>query len=109
MNNFFNSNFKTQHSKPSSIPDNQSLRRLIAASISAAPQQRLTFAEYMDLVLYHPEQGYYATGAVNLGSEGDFFTSPHLGRDFGELLAEQCAQMGEMRGHPTPFTLVEMG
>jgi SAM-dependent MidA family methyltransferase len=59
----------------------------------------------MDLVLYHPQQGYYATGAVNIGSEGDFFTSPHLGRDFGELLAEQFAQMWHILGHPTPFTL----
>jgi SAM-dependent MidA family methyltransferase len=109
MNNFFNSNFKTQHSKPSSIPDNQSLRRLIAASISAAPHQRITFAEYMDLVLYHPEQGYYATGAVNIGSEGDFYTSPHLGKDFGELLAEQFAEMWHILGCPTPFTLVETG
>ncbi|HEY9727480.1 MAG TPA: SAM-dependent methyltransferase [Chroococcales cyanobacterium] len=63
----------------------------------------------MDLALYHPEQGYYATGAVNIGSEGDFFTSPHLGRDFGELLAEQFAQMWNILGCPRPFTLVEMG
>ncbi len=109
MSNSFNSNFKTQHSKPSSIPDNQSLRRLIATSISAAPHQRITFAEYMDLVLYHPEQGYYATGAVNIGSEGDFYTSPHLGKDFGELLAEQFAEMWHILGCPTPFTLVETG
>ena len=98
--------FNHQHS---ASPDNPTLRSLIASSIAAAPQQRITFAEYMDLVLYHPEQGYYATGAVNIGSEGDFFTSPHLGRDFGELLAEQFAQMWEILGHPTPFTLVEMG
>jgi SAM-dependent MidA family methyltransferase len=61
------------------------------------------------LALYHPEQGYYATGAVNIGSEGDFFTSPHLSRDFGELLAEQFAQMWDILGHPMPFTLMEMG
>jgi SAM-dependent MidA family methyltransferase len=63
----------------------------------------------MDLVLYHPQQGYYATGAVNIGSEGDFFTSSHLGHDFGELLAEQFAQMWEILEQPKPFTLVEMG
>jgi len=70
----------------------QLLRSIIANQIAAEPNQRITFADYMDLALYHPEHGYYATGAVNIGSEGDFFTSSHLGRDFGELLAEQFAQ-----------------
>ena len=87
----------------------QSLRQLIADKIAATPNQRISFAEYMNLVLYHPEQGYYATGAVNIGSEGDFFTSSHLGNDFGELLAEQFAQMWEILEQPKPFTLVEMG
>jgi SAM-dependent MidA family methyltransferase len=87
----------------------QHLRSIIANQIGAEPNQRITFADYMDLALYHPEQGYYATGAVNIGSEGDFFTSPHLSRDFGELLAEQFAQMWDILGHPIPFTLMEMG
>lgn len=87
----------------------QLLRNIIANKIAAEPKQGITFADYMDLALYHPEQGYYATGAVNIGSEGDFFTSPHLSRDFGELLAEQFAQMWDILGHPMPFTLMEMG
>ncbi len=87
----------------------QLLRSIIANQITSAPHQRIAFAEYMDLALYHPEQGYYATGSVNIGSEGDFFTSSHLGRDFGELLAEQFAQMWEILGRPKPFTLMEMG
>jgi len=90
-------------------PQEKSLRHLIADKIVATPNRRISFAEYMDLVLYHPQQGYYATGAVNIGSEGDFFTSSHLGHDFGELLAEQFAQIWEILGHPEPFRLVEMG
>lgn len=109
MSNSLNSNIKNQNSNSSSTPDNEVLRQLIANKIAASPQQRITFAEYMDLVLYHPEQGYYATGAVNIGSEGDFFTSPHLGHDFGELLAEQFAEIWDILGQPTPFTLIEMG
>lgn len=90
-------------------PQETSLRQLIANKIAATPNQRISFADYMDLVLYHPQQGYYATSAVNIGSEGDFFTSSHLGHDFGELLAEQFAQMWEILEQPNPFTLVEMG
>ncbi|NEP13281.1 MAG: class I SAM-dependent methyltransferase [Symploca sp. SIO2C1] len=91
------------------MTNDQPLYSIIASSIAATPQQRITFAEYMDLVLYHPQYGYYNNGAVNIGSKGDFFTSPHLGKDFGELLAEQFAQMWEILGEPTPFTLMEMG
>jgi SAM-dependent MidA family methyltransferase len=109
MSNTFNSKIKSQDSERSSPADDRPIRRLIANKIATAPQQRITFAEYMDLVLYHPEQGYYSTGAVNIGSEGDFFTSPHLGRDFGDLLAEQFAQMWDIMGRPKPFTLMEMG
>jgi SAM-dependent MidA family methyltransferase len=86
-----------------------SLPHIISSRIATTPNQRITFAEYMNLALYHPELGYYASGAVNIGSEGDFFTSSHLSRDFGELLAEQFAQIWEILERPTPFTLVEMG
>ncbi|MBR8835292.1 MAG: class I SAM-dependent methyltransferase [Stigonema ocellatum SAG 48.90 = DSM 106950] len=77
--------------------------------IAEAPQKRITFAEYMDTVLYHPDYGYYSTKALNLGKRGDFFTAVHLGSDFGELLAVQFAQMWEILGRPVPFSLVEMG
>lgn len=89
--------------------DNSALCEAIAHRIATSTGQRITFAEYMDMVLYHPEQGYYSTKAVNLGKQGDFFTSVHLGSDFGELLAEQFVQMWEMMGKPQPFSLVEMG
>ncbi|MBW4691463.1 MAG: class I SAM-dependent methyltransferase [Lyngbya sp. HA4199-MV5] len=88
---------------------NLALSRLIARQLAESFQQRLTFAEYMDLALYHPQYGYYATNAAMIGARGDFFTSPHLGADFGELLAEQFVQLWEVMQRPTPFTLVEMG
>jgi len=85
------------------------LERLIANRIAQTQHQRITFAEYMDWVLYHPQFGYYASSAANIGAQGDFVTSPHFGADFGELLAEQFVEMWEILGCPMPFTLVEMG
>lgn len=82
---------------------------LIAQQIAERFDRRLTFAEFMEWALYHPQHGYYSTRAVAIGSQGDFFTAPHLGADFGELLAEQFADMWEVLQRPTPFTLVEMG
>jgi SAM-dependent MidA family methyltransferase len=88
---------------------NQVLYEIVRRHILESPQQQITFAEYMDLLLYHPQQGYYATNQAQIGVKGDFFTSPHLGADFGELLAEQFVEMWEILGKPTPFHLVEMG
>lgn len=85
------------------------ISKIIQHQIQQSPQQRITFAEFMNLALYHPQQGYYATGKVNIGDRGDFFTSPHLGADFGELLAKKFAELWETMGRPSPFHLVEMG
>jgi SAM-dependent MidA family methyltransferase len=89
--------------------NSQFLQTIIHNHITASPQQRMTFAEYMDLVLYHPEYGYYSAGTVGIGKSGDFFTSSSLGVDFGELLAQQLVEIWEILKKPVPFTVVEMG
>jgi len=92
------------------MDSNPALCAAIANHITTNPQQRITFAEFMDMVLYHPEHGYYSSDAVKIGFQGgDFFTSPNLCADFGELLAEQFLQMWEILGRPVPFSVVEMG
>ncbi|MDB9318663.1 class I SAM-dependent methyltransferase [Nodularia spumigena] len=92
------------------MTSNPALCNAIAYHISTSPQRRITFAEFMDLALYHPEHGYYSSHAVKIGFQGsDFFTSPHLGAGFGELLAEQFWQMWDILARPVPFSLVEMG
>ncbi|MEM1242601.1 MAG: class I SAM-dependent methyltransferase [Cyanobacteria bacterium P01_H01_bin.26] len=83
------------------------LLTIITDHISAA--QRIPFASYMDLALYHPTHGYYTTKFSILGPDGDFITSPHLSHDFGELLAVQFADMWHSLDRPAPFHLVEMG
>ena len=89
---------------------NPSLCQAIVEQITASSKRRITFAEYMDLALYHPVYGYYSSNVVKIGfSGGDFFTNAHLGNDFGELLAEQFWQMWEILGRLHPFSLVEMG
>lgn len=49
----------------------------------------ISFARYMELVLYEPGLGYYAGGARKFGREGDFITAPELGSLFGRTLARQ--------------------
>ncbi len=68
----------------------------------------ISFAEFMEIALYHPELGYYARTARRTGRAGDFFTSVDVGPVFGELLARQFAEMWRiLRG--SRFDLVEAG
>jgi SAM-dependent MidA family methyltransferase len=70
------------------------LRELIADRIVTSGP--ISFAEFMELSLYHPEFGYYARAARKTGRAGDFFTSVDVGPLFGELLSRQLADMWEV-------------
>jgi SAM-dependent MidA family methyltransferase len=81
------------------------LSELIADRIrSSGP---ISFAEYMELSLYHPALGYYARASQRTGRAGDFFTSVDVGPIFGELLARQFAEMWQILQLDSPFDLVE--
>ena len=67
-----------------------------------------TVAAFMDLALYHPQLGYYARVARRTGQTGDFFTSVDVGPLFGDLIADQVAEMARFVAS-TPFDLVEVG
>ncbi|MGF1539556.1 MAG: class I SAM-dependent methyltransferase [Pleurocapsa sp.] len=93
----------------SDFSSSRQLYQIVLERIKDAPQQRITFAEYMDLVLYHPDYGYYSSGVIKIGAEGDFFTSSSLGKDLGELLAIQFVEMWQHLHCPSEFFLIEMG
>ena len=67
------------------------LREVIADRIRTGGP--ISFAEFMDISLYHPELGYYARTVQKSGRAGDFFTSVDVGSMFGALLAKQFAEM----------------
>ena len=71
----------------------------------------ITVAEFMELALYHPEHGYYATAGQRSGRRGDFYTSVDVGPLFGELIAVQLAEMWRLlrAAGATHFDLVEAG
>ena len=63
----------------------------------------------MQVALYHPHGGYYASGTNRTGKRGDFFTNVSVGPVFGKLLAAQFREMRDLLGRPDNFTLVEQG
>ncbi|MCI0441128.1 MAG: SAM-dependent methyltransferase [Chloroflexi bacterium] len=69
---------------------------------------KISFAEFMELALYHPDGGYYASQPV-FGAAGDYYTSPAAHPAFGALLAVQLARMWEILERPATFYAVEMG
>lgn len=64
----------------------------------------------MELVLYHPEYGYYSRPELRaIGRKGDFFTSVSVGETFGFLLAERMGQAWENWSDGETNVIVEQG
>ena len=58
----------------------------------------ISFAEFMEQCLYHPDFGYYTTSRTRIGKEGDFFTSSSVHSLFGRLISRQLEQMWQLLG-----------
>jgi SAM-dependent MidA family methyltransferase len=69
----------------------------------------MTFENFMEIALYEPRYGYYASGKTAIGREGDFFTSSHLHPAFGRTIGRQIEEMWELSAKPRDFTVVEIG
>jgi SAM-dependent MidA family methyltransferase len=88
-------------------------RRLEPTPLAAILMDRIrsrgpiTFADYMDACLYHPQYGYYAK--ADQRSRRDYFTSVDARPLFGRLVARQLREMWAQLGSPNPFSLVEAG
>ncbi len=81
---------------------------------STVPEYFYSFREYQELMLYHPEFGYYSSGRVSFTE--DFGTYPVLlAPYFGQMIAQQIFRMWEgMRragtlGREEKFTIAEFG
>jgi len=85
------------------IPDDSALAH--SAGVADLVRARLadnggwiSFADYMDLVLYAPGLGYYSAGAQKFGPAGDFVTAPGLGSLFARCLARVTGQALDQLG-----------
>jgi SAM-dependent MidA family methyltransferase len=83
-------------------------------ALSAALRQRIadegpiSFHDFMEAALYHPEHGYYSN-LRGFGPDGDFITSPELHPVFGALLGRLTLDLWEGLGLPRPFRVLELG
>jgi len=92
------------------LPHNQTeLERLLADRLTA--DRSLSFRDFMDAALYHPQFGYYSTPRPKIGPRGDFYTASNVHEVFGSVLAEAlsrlCVDTGPDSGGE--FNIVEFG
>ena len=69
----------------------------------------ITFAELQGLALYHPDGGFFASGAGAGRAARDFVTSPEVGSLFGALVARHLDATWARLDRPDPFVVVEAG
>jgi SAM-dependent MidA family methyltransferase len=69
----------------------------------------IPFATFMEMALYEPGLGYYASEDTEIGKAGDFYTSQHVHPAFGTMIARQLEEMWVIMGMPPDFTVIEPG
>ncbi len=83
------------------------LLQVIRSEIQSAGP--MTFARFMELALYHPDLGYYATGRRGPGRASDFLTAPESHPIFGWTIARQLEEVWDRLGRPARFVVREHG
>ena len=68
----------------------------------------ITFAEFMEVALYHPNGGYYTCDRQDT-TYRDYYTSPSAHPAFSALIAIHLETMWKALDQPAPFHVVEMG
>jgi SAM-dependent MidA family methyltransferase len=87
------------------VPDSPSLRSELRNLLQYGD---LTFRDFMELALYHPQFGYYARGANPVGKGGDFITAPSLSPVFSFGLGKLFREFLR-RSEGAPSTFVDIG
>ena len=61
--------------------------------INQQPLKMISYAEYMNFVLYHAQLGYYMKEGEKIGRNGDFITTSNMADIFGGTLARWFANL----------------
>lgn len=89
------------------MPDERNLRDEIRKLLNYG---RLSFRDFMELALYHPEFGYYARSENPVGKRGDYVTAPSLSPVFAFAIARLFREfMGRCEGEVCSFVDIGCG
>src|SRR5258708_26731395 len=87
------------------MPGERSMREVLRNMLHYGD---LSFRDFVELALYHPEHGYYATHAARVGKGGDYVTSPSLSPVFAYALSGLVAGFLHRSG-ARGSTIVDIG
>lgn len=80
--------------EPAAVDQRHSLQLSEAiASLITESNGWIGFDQFMELILYAPELGYYSGRLQKFGATGDFITAPLMGDLFARCIASQCADI----------------
>lgn len=80
-------------------------REVLLKRLQAAPDNRISFGQWMALALYHPTCGYYMRRQDKIGKGHDFITSSHVHPIFGKFWGKLFAAWAGDKA----LDLVELG
>lgn len=83
------------------------MKNLLKEMIVNSPQDRISYHDYMEAVLYTPNIGYYVREKEKIGTTGDFYTSGNVGDAFGRALARWFIYLIKECGLPP--RIIEIG
>jgi SAM-dependent MidA family methyltransferase len=77
--------------------------------IANTPNRLISYAEYIDAALYHPDLGYYMKNKQKIGSQGDFITTSNISDVYGRIIAKWFAGICEKIGLEPAFCEIGAG
>lgn len=66
--------------------------------IGKSPKGLISYADYIELALYHPDHGYYMREFEKIGRSGDFITTSNVSDIFGRMFSKWFARHVEING-----------
>lgn len=69
------------------------MESLIKEQIIDSPRGFITYADFIETVLYHSEFGYYMKDVPKIGRDGDFFTTSNISDIYGRMVAKWYGQL----------------
>lgn len=68
--------------------------------ILAQPTSMITYADFMELALYHHHWGYYMRPIEKVGRKGDFITTSNISDIYGRIIAKWFLKLQKEKGLP---------
>lgn len=88
---------------------NNSLQLIKIIQDKILARGKISFRDFMEMVLYERNLGYYTSGKKVWGKDGDYLTSSVIHPVFARLICRQLFEMWQIIGEPYEFTIIEAG